>query len=81
MSPRGTDLGRLLPDFDDLSYPLLRLVDPYGDTYFSSYQMAGLLPEISRLQEQRADDALAQLARLAEHCRDRVHSFLTFLGD
>jgi hypothetical protein len=81
MSPRGADLGHLLPDFDDLTYPLLRLVDPYGDTYFSSYQMAGLLPEISRLQEQRVDDALAQLARLAEQCRERSGSFLVFIGD
>jgi hypothetical protein len=81
MSPRGTDLGYLLPDFDDLSYPLLRLVDPYGDTYFSRYQMAGVLPEISRLRLERPDDALTQLARLAEHCQDRVHSFLVFLGD
>ena len=81
MSPRGTDLGHLLPDFDDLTYPLLRLVDPYGDTYFSRYQMAGVLPEITRLMELRGDDALAQLTRLAELCRGRPHSFLVFIGD
>jgi hypothetical protein len=81
MSPRGTDVGHLVPDFDDMSYPLLRLVDPYGDTYFSSYQMAGLLPEIRRLEEEHADEALAQLASLAEQCRESSGTFLVFIGD
>lgn len=81
LEPAGADIGALLPEFDDESFPLLRLVDPYGDTYFSRYQMAGILPEIGRLQERRAIEVLGQLADLAEECRRTPHSFLVFVGD
>src|SRR6266536_4166618 len=37
-----------LPDFEDERYPYLRLIDPYGATMFSYYQMAGVLPELER---------------------------------
>ena len=79
--PPGSDLGTVLPQFDDLRYPLLRLVDPYGETLFSRYQMAALLPELERLKADRNDDLLDQLLRLAQRCRDRPHSFLAFVGD
>jgi hypothetical protein len=32
----------VLPDPNDASFPLLRAVDPYGDTYFARLQMPQL---------------------------------------
>jgi hypothetical protein len=46
--PMKAELNRLLPIFDDQSFPLLRLIDPYGDTLFSSNQMHGFIPEWDR---------------------------------
>src|SRR5258708_35875733 len=46
--PPKAALNRLIP-FGDVSFPLLRFVDPYGDTIFNGAQMRGFLPEWSRL--------------------------------
>src|SRR6266540_4082124 len=44
--PRGANVGGLLPKLESMAYPLLRLVDPYDVTEFSSNQMIGLVPEL-----------------------------------
>jgi hypothetical protein len=81
MDPVGSDVGAFLPDFDDLTFPLLRLVDPYGDTYFSAYQIAGLISELERLSEDNLHPVLGQLIRLAEKCRGQPGEYLVFIGD
>ncbi len=58
-----------LADFGDERHLFLSLIDPYGDTIFSSYQMAGVLPELERWA---AEDPTAHLGRLLE--------FLWFIG-
>jgi hypothetical protein len=81
LDPAGSDVGELLPAFGDLAYPLLRLVDPYGDTFFSTYQMAQVLGELQRLREKTPHPLFDQLVQLAEGCRSRPHRFLVFIGD
>lgn len=79
------ELNRLLPTFDDLSYPLLRLIDPYGDTLFSSNQMHGFLPEWDRLiagiSENEDRKFLQSIRAVAETCKKNPHTFLRFRGD
>ena len=41
----------LLPSYDNLSFPLLRFVDPYGDTVFNGLQCRALLEEFTCLAE------------------------------
>ena len=38
-------IDSILPEFSDLRYPYLRLIDPYGDTCFSRNQMIAVLSE------------------------------------
>ncbi|MEN9646136.1 MAG: hypothetical protein RL238_2805 [Actinomycetota bacterium] len=79
----AAQLMRLLPPTGDPDFPYLGLLDPYGDTYFSSFQMQAILPEIRRLKELSTgrSDILDALEELAEQCRDGVHVYLIFVGD
>ena len=80
LEPRSADVGEVMPGFDNLEFPALRLVDPYGQTIFNGYQMAGLIPELQRLHEQTHDPILAQVIELAEQAR-RSGGYLVFMGD
>jgi hypothetical protein len=40
-------LDRVLPVPKDLSFPMLRFIDPHGSTVFNGRQMCGLLPGIA----------------------------------
>ena len=80
LEPSNANVGGAIPALDDSRYPLLRLVDPYGDTAFSSYQMIGLIPELIQRYEETHDAVLADVIRLAECCRAR-RSYLVFIGD
>ena len=83
--PLNAELNRLLPQFDDMSYPLLRLIDPYGNTLFSSNQMHGFLPEWDRLIADIHDvedrKLLSQVRDMAETCKKNPHTFIRFRGD
>ena len=83
--PLNGELNRLLPTFDDLSYPLLRLIDPYGDTLFSSNQMHGFLPEWDRLiasiSENEDRKFLQSIRAVGETCKKNPHTCLRFRGD
>jgi hypothetical protein len=82
--PTRTILNRIIP-FGDPSFPLLRFVDEYGDTLFSTSQMEGFLPEWNVLITRAANDdekeVLLQIRRLAEKCKAEPHTFLRFGGD
>ena len=42
--PELATLNRVFPTVEDASFPMLRFIDPFGDTIFSSHQMLGFLP-------------------------------------
>lgn len=69
----------------DETFPLLRLVDPYGVTYFSTRQMLGVVPELLRLRDRagsREERAfLESVIQLARQCSAHPHSYLVFIGD
>lgn len=78
-------LSRLLPEFDDETYPMLSSIDPYGNTVFNCLQIRRFLAEWSRVtvkartaEEQTLMDGIEKLAR---RCRDEVHLYLKFIGD
>ena len=76
-----TNVARALPAFDDQRYPLLRLVDPFGDTIFSSHQMTGLIPELRARLAETGDPSLADAIAAAERCQARDLTWLVFIGD
>jgi hypothetical protein len=77
----GFELARVLPNEDDLEFPLLRLVDPYGDTVFNRLQMRQLIPELERLASRSKSAAVDQVLTMARVCASEVHSYLVFVGD
>ena len=79
----AVDLSRVLPPFADPAFPYLGLIDPYGDTWFSSLQMHALLPEIRRLRSSIPEPSgvLMRVEELAQQCAASVHIFLRFVGD
>jgi len=71
-----------LPPFHDTSFPLLRLIDPYGDTVFNSLQMQAVIPELERLREVgHFEKTRSRVLELAHQCADGAHLFLVFIGD
>ena len=80
VKPRGSDVGDVMPGLDNLDDPVLRLVDPYDLTVFSSNQMFGLIPELQRLHEETHHQVLGQVVELAERAR-REGYYLVFIGD
>jgi hypothetical protein len=75
------NVGDALPAFDDQRYPLLRLVDPYGKTIFSTYQMVGLLAELQSRFTETGHSSLAEAIAAGERCQARLGTWLAFLGD
>ena len=79
-------LNRLLPEpGDGGGYPLLRSLDPYGDTTFNRIQMPRFLREWATLSlnvttpDEKA--IVSAVESLAHRCRDEVHTYLKFIGD
>jgi hypothetical protein len=71
-----------LPDFDDLAYPICRLIDPYGHTLLSEYQIQhAVLPELERFFATRPSPGLAALIDLARGMGSDGHRYLVFDGD
>jgi hypothetical protein len=75
------DLYAAMPGFDDLAYPYLRTVDPYGTTHFSSYQMREVVPELERLFAEHPLESLAKLLEMARACQAANHYDLVLIGD
>ncbi len=77
-------LDRVLP-IGNPRFPMLRYIDPYGNTIFNGDQMYPLLEELDRLAAEVSNEdgkaLLAQIRELAIHCRDHPHEFLRFIGD
>jgi hypothetical protein len=82
--PKAGILNLVLP-LEDPRYPVLRYVDPYGNTILNCLQMYPLLEELERLAAECSSDdgkeILGQVRELAIYCRDHPHTFLRFIGD
>ena len=90
----GVEVGRvgdnrhrlpgLLPTSNS-EFPMLRHIDPYGDTIFNRPQMQDVLPELEQLlsleSEQEARRLLEGVLRLARSCSAEPHLYLRFVGD
>lgn len=79
----ASELSKALPPVGDPGFPMLGLLDPYGDTVFSSLQMRAVIPELRKLKQlmPNAPPVLEELEELAHECADGVHVFLVFVGD
>lgn len=79
----ATDLSSVLPALGDPDFPMLSLVDPYGDTIFSSLQMRAVIPELHRLRKLSPNPQLVldELEDLADEGAEGIHVFLVFVGD
>jgi hypothetical protein len=70
-----------LPDYNDSRYPYLRLIDPYGDTIFSRYQMVAVLPELETILGERRLPEIEAVLTFAGRCANEIHTYLAFVGD
>ncbi len=79
----ANDLTKLMPPMDDPDFPMLGLLDPYGDTFFSGTQMRRVIPELRKLRDLtlHPPPVLDELDDLASECAEGVHRFLVFVGD
>ena len=75
------ELAAAMPLYAATDYPYLRLVDPYSITYFSTYQMAAVIPELKRLADEKPGPVLDRVLAMAVRCRDKNSTYLAFIGD
>ena len=74
--------ARDLPDFDDQRFPHLRLIDPYGDTAFTQYQLEhGVLDELERYASERPSTGIDVLLARARRCASQPRTALWLIGD
>lgn len=68
-----------MPSCDDESYPLLRFIDPYGDTVFNRMEMQQFLREWRRLSTlARTPDQtgiVRRIERMARRCQEEPHTY------
>ena len=80
----GPPLTQSLVSRAPLTSVCLRFIDPYGNTIFNQQQLPVLLEEVRSLAASTRDgqgDVLLALARFLEQARDKVHTYVHFLGD
>jgi hypothetical protein len=77
--------GLFLPEFDDLSFPVLRLIDPYDDTVFNRCQTRVLLEEWSRVEAKARESGehrhWREIRDLAQKVAAEPLRYLRFIGD
>jgi hypothetical protein len=65
-------------------FPMLRGIDPYGDTVFNQRQLPSVireLREIAQLVPRDLQEGLLDLATYVERFIGRTHTYLWFIGD
>ena len=78
----SVELARTLAEADDPEFPYLSLVDPYGDTVFSGYQLRNaVLSEIETLAARKPSGSMRVLLEMAKEAASDVHTYLVFVGD
>ena len=75
----------LLPQDSASGDVCLPFVDPYGDTVFNQLQVPVLADELERklgdLPDSPAREHGQRILRLIESARDKVHTYVRFVGD
>ena len=75
----------IVPGKDEDAFPLLRGIDPFGNTVFNHLQAGEFLDEWERVKERARDDSQQQVwqkvKEMAENCRDDRDLFLRFVGN
>jgi len=78
-------LHTLLPGPNDREYPLIGLIDWYGDTIFNYLQAKPFLDEWRRMGQKATNSegrAIVEgIQRLAERLLEERHVYLKFYGD
>jgi hypothetical protein len=69
-----------VPAPHDRTSPVLRFVDPYGDTILNSSQAAALVAELNET-EASDQEQHQRLIEMASRCAGEVHEYLWFVGD
>ena len=82
--PPSAILNRIL-HFEDPAFPLLGLIDEYGNTLFNSNQMIRLLVEwdalMKRVGHSDDEEVFTRVRAICETCMREPHTFVRFIGD
>lgn len=68
----------------NLSFKLLKHLDPYGDTAFNCSQVADLIIDLEILKEQQEPKDIVlinEIIQLANECKNTPHTYIIFYGD
>jgi hypothetical protein len=78
-------LHGVIPARDQLAFPVLRCIDPYGKTVFNHLQMEAFLEEWDRVQPRAEDDsqkeAWQKVKAMAQSCQSDRDLYLRFVGN
>jgi hypothetical protein len=78
-------LHQVLPGRDEAQFPVLRGIDPFGNTVFNHLQMESFLEEWQQIEERAHDDsqkeAWRKVKEMAVKCRDDRDLYLRFVGN
>jgi hypothetical protein len=78
----GTVEAHDLPGIEDQRFPYLRLVDPYGTTVFSQWQVEhAVLEEVERYAVEHPTPGIDLLLAMARRCAKEPRTSLWLLGD
>lgn len=70
-----------LSGLDQVAFPMLGALDPYGDAVFNHRQIPALLRELDQLPSDLGGTWLAEVRTLCELALRRPHHYLLFIGD
>lgn len=77
-------LHGVVPGSDELEFPVLRGIDPFGKTVFNHLQAETFLLEWERVKDRAKDEsqreAWQKVKEMAEHCKADRDLFLRFVG-
>ncbi len=78
-------LHGVIPAFEELEFPFLRCVDPFGKTVFNHLQMKTFLEEWERVRERAKDEpqqeAWKKVKEMAQTCKSDRDLYLRFVGN
>src|SRR5438105_13716116 len=78
-------LHGVVPPYEERNFPLLRCIDPYGQTVFNHLQMEPFLAEWDQVRDRAADaaqkDAWQRVKDMAEVCKKDRDLYLKFVGN